>query len=445
MRGNGRTMQFIMSRRVQCQQGIAQLWLKGLIVTMHAGRRGVALIKTRDYRIDAIKAGAGHQPDERAGHAAAYSNVESVAPRSVAMVGATDHPTSFGGRVFQQMTGFGFPGKIYPVNPRLKDINGLKCYPGIKDLPETPDHVGIVVSSERVFDVLADCAAIGVRHATVFSGGFAETGTAEGRERQKRLIEFGRESGIRFMGPNCNGIVNFIDRFAMTSTAAIRGVHAKAGDIGVVSHSGGLGRINVMWRAQEAGLGISYEASCGNEADLEFSDYARWLLDDPDTSVIAGFVEGFRSVPKFLALAELAAERGKPIVLIKIGRSESGARAAQSHTAALTGVAGALYGHKVTFISPEQFTLLQSIELVTIVILGGVGFVHGAVLGSAFIIVLPQLISMAKDYLPAGAGGGSDQITRFLAREGGLNPDRDMTIVSTTLTNRPYLDNTANR
>ena len=154
-----------------------------------------------------------------------------MAPRSVAMVGATDHPTSFGGRVFQQMTGFGFPGKIYPVNPRLKDINGLKCYPGIKDLPETPDHVGIVVSSERVFDVLADCAAIGVRHATVFSGGFAETGTAEGRERQKRLIEFGRESGIRFMGPNCNGIVNFIDRFAMTSTAAIRGVHAKAGDI----------------------------------------------------------------------------------------------------------------------------------------------------------------------------------------------------------------------
>ncbi|HTE14626.1 MAG TPA: CoA-binding protein, partial [Burkholderiales bacterium] len=128
-----------------------------------------------------------------------------MAPRSVALVGATDHPTSFGGRVFQQMSNFGFAGKIYPVNPRLKEIHGLQCYPSVKELPETPDHVGIVVSSERVFDVLEDCAAIGVRFATVFSGGFAESGTPEGHQRQKRLIEFGKARGIRFMGPNCNG------------------------------------------------------------------------------------------------------------------------------------------------------------------------------------------------------------------------------------------------
>ena len=260
-----------------------------------------------------------------------------MAPRSVAMVGATDHPTSFGGRVFQQMTGFGFPGKIYPVNPRLKDINGLKCYPGIKDLPETPDHVGIVVSSERVFDVLADCAAIGVRHATVFSGGFAETGTAEGRERQKRLIEFGRESGIRFMGPNCNGIVNFIDRFAMTSTAAIRGVHAKAGDIGVVSHSGGLGQINVMWRAMEHGLGISYEASCGNEADIDTLDFARFMLHSETTNVVLLAIEGIKSGEKFRQLAAEAAELEKPLVILKIGSTDAGSRAAASHTGTIAG------------------------------------------------------------------------------------------------------------
>jgi len=260
-----------------------------------------------------------------------------MAPRSVAMVGATDHPTSFGGRVFQQMTGFGFPGKIYPVNPRLKEINGLKCYPGVKDLPETPDHVGIVVSSERVFDVLADCAAIGVRFATVFSGGFAESGTPEGRERQQRLIEFGRKSGIRFMGPNCNGIVNFVDRFAMTSTAAVRGAYATAGDIGVVSHSGGLGQINVMWRAMEHGLGISYEASCGNEADIDTLDFARFMLHSETTNVVLLAIEGIKSGEKFRQLAAEAAELEKPLVILKIGSTEAGSRAAASHTGTIAG------------------------------------------------------------------------------------------------------------
>lgn len=260
-----------------------------------------------------------------------------MAPRSVALVGATDHPTSFGGRVFQQMTGFGFPGKIYPVNPRLKEINGLKCYPGIKDLPETPDHVGIVVSSERVFDVLEDCAAIGVRFATVFSGGFAESGTEEGRARQRCLIEFGKAKGIRFMGPNCNGIVNFIDRFAMTSTAAIRGAHAKAGDIGVVSHSGGLGQINVMWRAMEHGLGVSYEASCGNEADIDTLDFARFMLRSDTTNVVLLAIEGIKSGEKFRELAAEAAELEKPLVILKIGSTEAGSRAAASHTGAIAG------------------------------------------------------------------------------------------------------------
>ena len=260
-----------------------------------------------------------------------------MAPRSVAMVGATDHPTSFGGRVFQQMTNFGYAGRIYPVNPRLKEIHGLKCYPGLKDLPETPDHVGIVVASERVFDVLADCAAIGVRFVTVFSGGFAESGTPEGRERQQRLIEFGRKSGIRFMGPNCNGVVNFIDRFAMTSTAAIRGQYAAAGDIGVVSHSGGLGQINVMWRAMEHGLGISYEASCGNEADIDTLDFARFMLHSETTNVVLLAIEGIKSGEKFRRLAQEAAELEKPLVILKIGSTEAGSRAAVSHTGTIAG------------------------------------------------------------------------------------------------------------
>jgi len=260
-----------------------------------------------------------------------------LAPRSVALVGATDHPTSFGGRVFQQMSNFGFPGRIYPVNPRLAEINGLRCYRGLKELPETPDHVGIIVSVQRVFDVLADCAAVGVPFATVYTAGFSENGTPEGRERQARLIAFAKASGMRIMGPNCNGVINFVDGFAMTSTAAIKGARAPAGNIGVVSHSGGLGQINIMWRAQEIGLGISYEASCGNEADLDTLDFVRFMLESEATDVVLLAVEGIKDGEKFKEVAHEAAEREKPIIVLKFGRTEAGSRAAASHTGAVAG------------------------------------------------------------------------------------------------------------
>lgn len=259
------------------------------------------------------------------------------APRSAALVGATDHPTSFGGRVFQQMSNFGFSGKIYPVNPRLKEINGLRCYPSLKDLPETPDHVGIIVSVQRVFDVLADCAAIGVPFATVYTAGFSENGTPEGWERQARLVAFARRSGMRIMGPNCNGVINFVDAFAMASTAAIKGPRAPAGNVAVVSHSGGLGQNNIMWRAQEIGLGISYEASCGNEADLDTLDFVRFMLESEATDVVLLAVEAIKDGAKFKAVAREAAEREKPIIALKFGRTEAGSRAAASHTGAVAG------------------------------------------------------------------------------------------------------------
>lgn len=261
-----------------------------------------------------------------------------LAPRSVALVGATDHPSNFGGRVFRAMLNFGFPGKIYPVNPRLGEIYGLKCYPGVRELPEAPDHVGIIVSVERVFDVLADCAALGVPFATVYTAGFAETATPEGRERQARLIAFARSSGMRIMGPNCNGVINFIDKFAMTSTGAIGRARGKAGNIGVVSHSGGLGQITVMWRAQMAGLGVSYEASCGNEADLDTLDFARFMLRSDTTDIVLMAIEGFKDGAKLQAVAQEALEREKPLVVLKLGRTEAGSRAAASHTGALAGV-----------------------------------------------------------------------------------------------------------
>ena len=259
------------------------------------------------------------------------------APRSVALVGATDHPSNFGGRVFRAMLKFGYPGKIFPVNPRLKKIYGLACYPSIRDVPEVPDHVGIIVGTARVFDVLADCAARGVPFATVYSAGFAETGTAEGRERQAQLVAFARASGMRIMGPNCNGVINFVDAFAMTSTGAIGGPRRAAGNVGVVSHSGGLGQITVMWRAQQAGLGISFEASCGNEADLDCLDFARFMLRSDATDIVLMAIESIKDGAKLQAVAREALEREKPLVVLKLGRTEAGSRAAASHTGAIAG------------------------------------------------------------------------------------------------------------
>ena len=264
------------------------------------------------------------------------------APRSVALIGATDHPTRFGGRVFQTLLAFGYAGRIYPVNPRAEKLLGLPCYPSVAELPETPDHAGIVVATERVFDALETCAARGIPFATVYTAGFSETGTEQGRERQARLVAFARRTGMRIMGPNCNGVINFIDRFAMTSTGSIRGKKGRAGNVGVVSHSGGLGQITIMWRAMEAGLGISYEASVGNEADLDTLDFARFMLRSDATDVILLAIEGVKDGAKLLALAREAAEREKPIVVLKFGRTAAGVRAAASHTGTIAG-ADAIY------------------------------------------------------------------------------------------------------
>ena len=235
------------------------------------------------------------------------------------------------------MLGFGYERPLYPVNPSRAEIFGLACYRSVSALPETPEHVGIIVPTGQVRAVLEESAARGTRYATVLSGGYAETGSATGVRLQQELTDFARRTGMRIMGPNCNGFVNFVDGFAMTNTAAIREGRKAAGNVGVVTHSGGLGQVNVMWRAQEAGLGISYQVSCGNEADLDAIDFARFMVEDESTQVVLMALETIRSGPRFIALAESAAACGKPLIVLKFGRTQAGQRAASSHTGAITG------------------------------------------------------------------------------------------------------------
>lgn len=259
------------------------------------------------------------------------------APRRVAIVGASTDLSKFGGRCFKQLREFGFDGEIYPINPKLNEIDGLRCYPDIAALPETPDHVCIIIPAKGIPEVFAQCGARGVPFATVFSSGFSEGGAVSGRDAQADLLAHARKAGLRFMGPNCNGLINYIDGVALTSTATINGPRRPKGDIAVLGHSGGLAQVNVMYRAQMAGLGISYQVSCGNDADLDILDYADFMVDDPQTRVILITAETLKDGTKLRRLAARAVAAGKPIVMMKLGRSAAGQQAAVSHTGALAG------------------------------------------------------------------------------------------------------------
>ena len=256
-------------------------------------------------------------------------------PRSIAVVGATPSG-GYGGRLLGAVLRSKDRIRVYPVNPKYDEIMGAACYPSVAALPEAPDLVGIVVPHHKVLEVLQECHQKQAGSAVIISAGFAERATDAGRESQRQLAAFARESCLRIAGPNCLGVANVRDD--IWATASSRTLGGLTGPIGLVCQSGATAFGPFLVRAVDSGIGLSHIISTGNEVDLDFTDFVRYLLDDPDTRVIAGFVEGFKDVRKFLAVAELAAERGKPIVLIKIGRSASGARAAQSHTAALTGV-----------------------------------------------------------------------------------------------------------
>ena len=258
-------------------------------------------------------------------------------PRSIAVVGATER-MQYGGRFLRAAMQSAARGvRVYPVNPRYGELLGMKCYPSVSDLPEAPDVVGVIVPYHRVIPVLRESGARGAGSAIVISAGFAERGNSERRDLQAELGAVAQETGVRISGPNCLGLANVKDDIWACSSSRLDGVRLKSGGIGLVCQSGASAFGPFLTRAAERGIGYSCIVSTGNEADLDAPDFARYLLDDDDTKAIAMFIEGFRDARKFLEVAKLAAERGKPIAAVKIGRSALGTRAAQSHTAALTG------------------------------------------------------------------------------------------------------------
>jgi len=256
-------------------------------------------------------------------------------PASVAIIGASKDISTINGKPLHYLKKHGYAGTIYPVNPKYEEVGGCLCYPSLEDIPGAVDLALIAVNYRLVPAMLEQCVKKGVRFATIFSSGFAEAGE-EGRRMQGQLSEFASETGLRICGPNCQGGVDLHSNTAAAFSAALDTTPFKPGSIGFVTQSGALG-FSIFNLAQENGIGFSYVISTGNEVDLNCMDYIDFMIDDPNTKTIFLYLEGIRNGRKFVKMAHRALEKGKPLVVLKVGTSEIGSRAAASHTAALTG------------------------------------------------------------------------------------------------------------
>jgi acyl-CoA synthetase (NDP forming) len=256
-------------------------------------------------------------------------------PRTVALVGASADAAKLASRPQRVLRKHGFTGTIIPINPARSEINGDKAYPDIRSVPQKIDHAFIMVPAKAVPGVIDDCAAAGVKAATIFSAGFAETGE-EGRLIQQRMVEAARAGGVRLIGPNCLGIANVTGKTVLSANAVLESQVLIPGNLSLVSQSGSMMGGTVS-RAQERGLGFSKMVSVGNECDVGVGEIVDCMVDDPDTKCILLFLEAFRDAPRLGAAARRAFELGKPVIAFKLGRSAVGREIATTHTGAIAG------------------------------------------------------------------------------------------------------------
>jgi acyl-CoA synthetase (NDP forming) len=267
---------------------------------------------------------------------AVFRSVEQLLrPRSIAIIGASE--TGGGGwakQLFDNLAFAGFPAEVYLINPRRSELWGQKVYPDFGAIG-TPIDLGVaVVPAEATPDVLADGVKHGLKAALVYGARFGEGGDPDGARRAAALRTLSENAGLRISGPNCMGAVNVRDRLLLYPAPRVRAL--RPGSVGVVFQSGGTFQ---FWLQQLSvrGLGFSFAVSSGNELDLDLPDYINFLVEDEGTRLICCMVEGIRRPDAFVAVAEKALARAKPILVVKIGASEAGQAAAKTHTGALAG------------------------------------------------------------------------------------------------------------
>jgi len=253
-------------------------------------------------------------------------------PKSLAIIGASNNLGKSAGRFVDSLIRNRFNGPVYPVNPKEKEIMGLKSYPSVLDIPGEIDLAIITIGARAIPDIITECAEKNIESVIVFSGGFSELG-AGGKEIEDQVVARAREGGVRIIGPNCLGVFN--PEIGLNTIAAHEEISFESGGYSFIGQSG-WGSANFISTGHDRGFGFSKVISCGNQADLTVTDYVRYLGNDPKTKFIGIYLEGVADGRGFMREALKASAR-KPIVVWKSGKSKTGARMAASHTAALAG------------------------------------------------------------------------------------------------------------
>ncbi len=260
-------------------------------------------------------------------------------PRSVAVVGASATPFKQGNVALKYLLQGGYTGAVYPVNPNGGEIEGLTCYRSISEIPGPVDCVLTVIPAAATIATIRECAEKGVGAAIIGANGFAELNTELGFKRERELTAIARAHGIRIIGPNTNGIWNATDKLSIGYNTS-HGDAMTPGPMSIAAHSGALFN-SVASCLRRYGVGLSKFIPVGNEADLDMLDFLEYFIEDEATGIIGLVVEGLRDGDRFRALAARAHEEGKPIIALKLGRSEAGAGAALAHSSRLAGSARA--------------------------------------------------------------------------------------------------------
>ena len=258
-----------------------------------------------------------------------------LAPASIAILGASSDPTRIGGRPIAYMRAQNFSGALYPVNPNRAEVQGLKAYASVADLPETPDVAIVAVPAELAAQAIDDLAGRGIKGVVMFTAGFAEMDAA-GAAKQAQMVAIARAAGMRILGPNCLGVFDARRSYYATFSSSFDSGWPVIGRIGIASQSGAYGT-HLYTLARNRGIGASLCVMTGNEGDVTVGECIGWLAENPDVDVIAVYAEGIREASGLIAALQAARDARKPVVMQKVGRSALGTMAAKSHTASIAG------------------------------------------------------------------------------------------------------------
>lgn len=254
-------------------------------------------------------------------------------PASIAIVGASDNPHKVGGRPLLYLRRYGYRGRIYPVNPARAEVQGVRAFAAIQDLPEAPELAVVAVAGDEAVHAVEASAARGVKVAVVMTSGFGETGEA-GLEKQNRMLAAARASGMRLIGPNCQGLANFATGTVANFSTIFHELEGRDGPVAIVSQSGANSQA-IYQLVRDKGLGIRHVHATGNEADVTVAELAAAVVADPGVRLLLLYMEAIKDPAALAAAAEAARARDLPIVALKAGRTASGQKAARSHTGAL--------------------------------------------------------------------------------------------------------------